>query len=319
MSPSSFDPTRSPQRNLHSLINNFSLKAALFAVTASLSFALMAAAVRGLSPATSGMTAVLARSLVGLIVVLILHRLLKQPFRIVNKKAMLLRVLAGSVALISFFESLRRIDLATATLLLYTCPLWVSLLAYGFLGEKLKAHNWAGLPLGLIGMAIILSPAIQDLQNTEFSMSSTKHVGLALGVLCSFSSAIAYTTLRVLGKTDNSLSIVTSFSATALLIASPVAFQSLDHWPESSDLLKLIAAGLFGASGQVFLTSAYKHGKAAQVAVITLIQVPIAVLFAYLFFNTEPAPNFLIGAVLVFLGAALQISPKKEAEDQRSS
>lgn len=296
------------------MINDFSIKAALFAVTASLSFALMAAAVRGLSPATTGMTAVLVRSLIGLVVVLALHKILKQPFRIVNKKAMLLRVLAGSVALISFFESLRRIDLATATLLLYTCPLWVSLLAYAFLGEKLKPHNWAGLPIGLIGMATILSPAIHDLQNTAFSPSSAKNVGLALGILCSFSSAIAYTTLRVLGKTDNSLSIVTCFSTTALIIATPFAIQSIDQMPQNSDLLKLVAAGVFGASGQVFLTSAYKHGKAAQVAVITLVQVPIAVYFAYLFFDTQPAPNFLIGAILVFLGAALQISPKKNEE-----
>lgn len=298
--------------------SNFSFKAALLACSAALSFALMAAAVRGLSPETTGMTAVLARSFIGLLVVLALHKLLRQPFRIVNKKAMLLRVLAGSVALISFFESLRRIDLATATLLLYTCPLWVSILAYTFLGEKLKAHNWAGLPIGIIGMTIILSPALEQLQNTQLDSSDERIVGLALGILCSLSSAVAYTTLRVLGRTDNSLSIVTAFSATALLISTPFALQSIQSMPQTNDLLKLAAAGVFGAAGQVFLTSAYKHGKAAQVAVITLLQVPIAVLLAYLFFNTQPAQNFLLGATLVFLGAALQVSSKKDQANQQS-
>jgi drug/metabolite transporter (DMT)-like permease len=289
--------------------SKFSLKAALYALSAALSFAFMAAAVRGLSPGNSGLVAVFVRCLIGSLVALSLHKLLKTPFKIVNKKAMLLRVTAGSIALITFFESLRRIDLATATLLLYTCPLWVSILARIFLKEHLKWTNWLGLPLGILGILLILAPSLTSLQNLD----NEKSLGIILGIICSFSSAIAYTTLRVLGRTDDPLTTVTAFSVTGLLVSAPFAIPNLTGIPQHWDLVMLITAGICGASGQLFLTSAYKHGQAAQVAVTTLAQVPLAVILSFLFFNVSPAPTFLIGGLLVFLGAALQVSNKKSA------
>ena len=277
---------------------------ALSALFAAACFAAMGACIRGLSPATSGLSGVFARSLIGLIIALAMHAAQRSPPRVVNRRVMALRVVSGSIALCSYFCALRVIDLGSATLLLYTCPLWVTLLARLVLGEPLSARALIGLPLGLTGAALVLAP--------DLGLSSAPplpRLGLALGVLASLSSAVAYVCLRALGRSDDPLSIVTCFSATGALLTAPFAVSdwlTQSQGPPPLDLWLMAGAGLFGAGGQLSLTQAYRRGEASRVAIITLSQVPFAFLLSTLVFDVTASSSTLLGGALVFAGAAFQ-------------
>jgi drug/metabolite transporter (DMT)-like permease len=52
------------------------------------------------------------------------------------------------------FLALRYVSAATASILLFTAPIWVALLARAFLGERLAPAQAAGLALGVLGVAL---------------------------------------------------------------------------------------------------------------------------------------------------------------------
>lgn len=282
------------------------MRAALYAFFAAVAFAAMSACVRGLSPGTPGIIAVAARSLVGLAVALSLHRLLKIPLMIHNKPVLAVRVISGTISLICFFEAMRRLDMATVTLLNYLAPIYVSLLAWIILAEPLRGPQIIGLPLGLLG-AIIVS--LQQLEATPSPEA------LILGLAASVTSAIAYLSLRVLGRSEHPLAVVTAFAGASLIVALPPAIMSFERIPEGQDLALLIGAGLFGAIGQLLLTAAYRLGSASRIAILTLVQVPIAILFSSVFFSENLSVTALAGAALVVMGALLQVKSPKTPEE----
>lgn len=288
---------------------NASFKAPLFAVSAAFCFASMGACVRGLD-GVPAMPAVVARSAIGLVVAIALHLIASSPFKAVNKPILLLRVLAGSAALITFFESLRRIDLGTATLLIYSCPIYVSLFARIFLKEPIHGRAILGLFLGVGGVLIIVVPTV-DWSRFDGSDAQT---GVLFGIAASLSSAVAYTCLRHLSKTDDSLSIVTAFTVTSLLVATPLAGAELAVWPGWFNGALLLGAGLFGAGGQLALTSAYRHGEASRVSILSLVQVIFAFAISLWLFQAQPRWTTFLGGVLVIAGALLQVKFAKQLD-----
>ncbi|MDY0406144.1 DMT family transporter [Virgibacillus sp. 179-BFC.A HS] len=94
----------------------------------------------------------------GAIVLLLIVWLSKKrfPLRQYWKQLLILGLLQTSIVFLLVMYGLRFVDAGKSSVLLYSMPMWSSLLAARYLGEKLKAAQYAGVLIGMLGLLAIL-------------------------------------------------------------------------------------------------------------------------------------------------------------------
>jgi drug/metabolite transporter (DMT)-like permease len=93
----------------------------------------------------------------------------------------------------AYVLSISMVGAALASVLLYTAPAWVAVLAWLTLGESMHAHKLAALAMTLIGVACVsLGPAILSGKG----LGAVNLPGVLLGLLSGFS----YATYYIFGK-----------------------------------------------------------------------------------------------------------------------
>ncbi len=93
----------------------------------------------------------------------------------------------------SYVLSISMVGAALASVLLYTAPAWVAVLAWLTLGERMHAHKLAALAMTLVGVACVsLGPAIMSGRG----LGAVNGPGILLGLLSGFS----YATYYIFGK-----------------------------------------------------------------------------------------------------------------------
>jgi drug/metabolite transporter (DMT)-like permease len=218
-----------------------------------------------------------------------------------NRKFFLvLRGLAGFCALYCFFYAVTRLPLADVTVIHFTNPVFTAILAAVFLGERLGKRELVGLPLCLVGVAFVAQPAFlfgEGARNLDVA-------AVAVALCAAFSSAIAYTTVRGLRKTDDPLVIVFYFP----LVATPAAVPFMIGnalWPTPFEWLLLVAVGVITQMGQVFLTRGLHLERAGRATSMGYVQVIFAAAWGFIFFHEVPNSLSVAGAALILVGMLL--------------
>ena len=257
---------------------------------ASVAFALMGACVKAVPPSFSTVAIVWFRSAVALVLLVpwMLYR--KVSFRGRHPFFLSLRALAGAFAILCYFYTVRRLNLATAVMLNYTSPIFVMLLAIPFLHEKI---SWNLIVPFLISFAGILCLALPEL--------SFRVLPFSIGLTAGFLAAVAYVTISYLGRFESPLTIVFYFTFWSFLISSPFLFHF--QTPVPGEILFLAGAGIFGLIGQWGMTNAYYHGSAAVISVFSLITPVFAYLLGLIFWRETLASVTMVGIFLVILGS----------------
>jgi drug/metabolite transporter (DMT)-like permease len=197
-----------------------------------------------------------------------------------------------------WFIGLPLTTLASVTALGFTGPIFVTIGAALFLGEKVRLRRWIAVLIGFAGAMIIIRPGVGD---------------IGYGAICILISTPIFSASNIISKalarTETANKIVIWQHVTIVLFAFPVA---LYFWetPAWSDLIWFVAAGLCGTLGHLCQQSGY------QLADITLLQ-PIgflsllwnALLGYFLFFQPPDAWTF-VGAAVIF-ASALYISHRE--------
>jgi len=131
-------------------------------------------------------------------------------------KSHALRSLAGTATMFCWFTAVTLIPLADFTAISFTAPLFLTVLAMLFLGERIHAHRWTALIIGFVGVLITIGPHL------TFGGSS-------YGVLVAFGtavfSALAIVTLRSMSGSggEHPLAITFYFSVTTVLVSAVTA------------------------------------------------------------------------------------------------
>lgn len=203
------------------------------------------------------------------------------------------RGLLGAVAVYLYFSSVASVGAARATLLNYTYPFWANLLAVLF-GARPSPRFWLGLCVAFLGVIIVVLPMDADL---SWRLARGDMQGLASAVL----SGAAVLVVKQLRKTDDSLTIVASFTLGGLLMSS------WDH-PVSDTLHILIDPGYAWAAWGVGLSSFFGHllftrgyrGATVQQATLLSLMVPVIASALGVLVLGEPFQmRFALGASLV--------------------
>ncbi|MCF6201852.1 MAG: DMT family transporter, partial [Hydrogenimonas sp.] len=160
-------------------------KGIIFMLASAFISALNGAIAKILGDDLSAMEIVFFRNLIGVAIIVITLR--HTPAKLPGGKVhlLLLRGLFGFAAMILFFYTITVIPLAEAITLNKTSPLFVAILAFFLMKERLNIYSIAALIIGFSGVVFIAKP-------TGISMGYEHFLGLLGG----FFAACAYATIK---------------------------------------------------------------------------------------------------------------------------
>ena len=254
----------------------------------------------------SAMEIVFFRNLIG--VGLILYALKHTPPKLTGGKWYLLitRGLFGFSAMILFFYTITTIPLGEAITLNKTSPLFVTILAYYLLKEKLNKTTLFALLIGFLGVIFIAKPVGLSV--------SYEH---SLGILGGFFAAAAYTTIKKIKDIYDARIIVLSFVGLGSLL--PAIFFLLAPFVDAPDSLGflfpafsypsslkvwslIIFMGIISVISQWLLTKAYSSSNLSIIGVISYTNIPFAIGFGWVLGDAFPNTLTFMGIGLIVLG-----------------
>lgn len=200
----------------------------------------------------------------------------------------LLRAVLNVIALLAYFYGLSLEPLAKVVALGLTAPLFATVCAVIFLGERLTVHRSIALLLGLAGALIVLRPGMQAVS-----------LGAMMVLLSNTVWAVALIVIKSLARTESAATI----SLYAAILMAPVALVFalfVWQWPTPVQLVWLVAIGVFGSIAQLCLSQAFRLADATLVLPIDFTKIVWASLIGYLVFNQVPEIWVWIGAVVTF-------------------
>ena len=275
-------------------------RAALALLAAALSFSLMAVCVKTVGRRIPVAEVVLARSLVSLALCGAMVRAAGLSPWGQRRWLLTLRGLLGSIALACVFGALTLLPLATATVLQYLYPTLSAMAGWHWLGERIGRRLLLAIPLGWLGVLLVCAPA----------GAAPSPLGVLLALAGAALTALAYISVRELGRTEPSLVIMLYFPLTSLPLCLP--FVALDPvLPQGGEWLWLIGVGLFTQLGQMGLTWGLVRLPVATATALGYGQVPLAALWGWLWFGEALAPATALGAALILAATLLSLPARQ--------
>ena len=204
------------------------------------------------------------------------------------------RTAMGLTGMILNFGGMILLPMAEASSLFNTTPIFATILAVLFLGERPGPWRWGAVGIGFIGVLIVLRPGAAGFDAT----------GAAVALAGAAMTAAISIQIRDLGRTEAATTTVFWFSLLSLapLGAAMLVFGRM-HDAETWGLLVLL--GLVGGLGQILLTAALRLAPVSVVLPIDYTGILFAALFGWWFFATQPGPGVWIGAPIIIASGLL--------------
>ena len=204
-----------------------------------------------------------------------------------------LRALFGFAGLWCYFAAIERLPLGTAVTVYNTAPLFAALIGVLVMGERLRSIQAFSLVFGLGGVALIkgLSPGL--------SLS-----GVMFGLGTAMFSAVAYSLVRVLTRTEHPLLIVLAFPLISVPLAALLGFNRF-VMPVGYAWFWLVLLGVSTQIGQVCLTNGLRYHTATRATQIGFVGVVIAMMLGIPIGDGWPGLPQLMGAGIVFWSLSL--------------
>ncbi|SNT76033.1 DMT family transporter [Paracoccus seriniphilus] len=198
-----------------------------------------------------------------------------------------LRTLCGVVAGMGGFYAFSHLPLAQVYAILFASPLLVTILSIPLLGERVGAHRWGAVIMGLIGVLIVLRPGTQPL--------SLGHLAALIGAVGSSTAAVI---VRKLGRSERPLVLIMwpmlgNFVLTGASLGLEYRPMELPHLA----LTGVIAA--LGLTAGFLLIQAYRMSEAALVAPMQYSQILWATAYGWFLFGEALDTPTLVGATII--------------------
>ena len=281
------------------------LVAAVWALLAAASFAVMMASVRYMDGRFDAFEIVFLRAIVGVFIVIPL--VTKSGFGALRTKRMplhVVRTLFALFAMATLYYALAFIPVAEVVALTFLIPLFTTIAAGTVLRERVGVHRWGATAVGFCGALIIIRPGFAEIS-----------LPVLLVVLSSALYAGAWSSVKVLTRTDSAA--VTVFWMNVLMVPL-TAIPLLWVWvtPGPGDILPLLVMALSGWSAHFCQARAFESADASAVMPFDFLRLPLGALFGYVLFAELIDGWTWAGAVVIF--AAGYYIARREARKRRS-
>jgi drug/metabolite transporter (DMT)-like permease len=198
------------------------------------------------------------------------------------------RAALGLTTMMLTFSALAYLPLAEATTIAFAAPLFAVILSAAVLKEPVGRHRWSAVGIGFAGVVLVMRPHGE----------SFPAIGLALAVAAALGVGAVTITLRQIGRTEGTQTIVLWFTLLSLAaLGALMPFHAHAHDGRTWAILALL--GLFGGLGQLLMTASLRFAPVSAVVPFDYVQLLWAVLLGYLFFADRPAATTAAGAAII--------------------
>jgi drug/metabolite transporter (DMT)-like permease len=201
------------------------------------------------------------------------------------------RSLSGTASMFCWFTALTLIPLADFTAISFTAPMFLTVLAMLFLGERIHVYRWSALVIGFVGVLITIGP--------HLSLGESS-LGVLIALGAAVFSALAMVALRGMSGRggEHPLAITFYFSLTTVACS---ALTAVAGWPmpTAEQWLFIGISALLGVFGQLLMTMSYRYAEASTLAPLDYTNLLLAVTLGFYFFGEVPHWSMWIGAPLV--------------------
>jgi S-adenosylmethionine uptake transporter len=286
-----------------------------FAVAAAgiASYSCMDALMKGLSIASGAYSAVLWRSVAGVLLLGPVFLARRRPWP--SRQALRLhwwRGLAAGVSVVLFFWGLVRVPMAQGVALTFLAPLIALYLAAATLGERIRRSAIWGSAVASLGVLAIAAGEIE-------AQASTAHVLGSLAILAaSLLYAVSLILLRRQAQVADSLEVAlfTSVVLGGVLLLGAPWFSGL---PGVGELPRIAGAAVLGSVSAVLLAWAYARAEAQVLAPVEYTAFVWSGILGFLVFGERVSLYTIGGAVLIIAGCVVAVrgnvgpAPRTEA------
>ena len=237
------------------------------------------------------------RNLCGLL--LLLPWLWRQGFDAVKTDCIglhFLRALIGVTAMSCLFYAWGHLPLAEAALLKQTMPLFVPVVAFLWLRERLSWHVLVAIAMGFVGVMLVLNPMQEE---GVFNMAVL--AGLT-GALLGGGTKVSIRRMRA--SDEPAQRVVFYFALFASLLS---VFPAALNWLplDRGALAWLFLLGVFATLAQLCLTAAYGYAPAGQLGAFSYSSVIFASLLGWLVWQETISPMALAGIAVIIMAGLL--------------
>lgn len=200
----------------------------------------------------------------------------------------------------SFIIALNHSSVANVLFMQALAPILAAVLGM-LLGEAVSRRTWAAMVIALAGVGLMVG-----------GPGHPSVAGLALSLLmtASFSATLVITRHR----RDVSMAPATCLSQVLVFLCAAPFAQPGDVGAHDLALLVALGIGQIGL-GLVFLTIGGRLIPAAEVALITLLEVVLGPLWVWIFLSEQPSLATLAGGAVVLAAVGVQASAPAPAAD----
>ncbi|KIN71613.1 DMT family transporter [Sulfitobacter guttiformis] len=206
-----------------------------------------------------------------------------------------LRGLCHAGGVILWFYAMVRIPIAEVTAMGYLAPIYVTVGAALFLGERLATPRIVAVLLGLAGAAIILRPGFREVSDGHIAM-----------LIAAFVFAGSYLVAKVLADEVKPSVVVAMLSVFVTIGLAP--FAAAD-WitPNARELAFLASVAMFATAGHYTMTLAFAAAPMTVTQPVTFLQLIWATLLGLLWFG-EAVDIWVVLGGIVILGSVTFIT-----------
>jgi drug/metabolite transporter (DMT)-like permease len=201
------------------------------------------------------------------------------------------RVLVSLFSMQAWFYALSLIPIGEVTAISFLAPVFGTLGAIFFLGERVRLRRWTAVAVGFVGAMVILRPGLAPLG-----------LGQACALFSAMSIGVTVIMVKQLTARDDPDKIVflTNLMLTPLSLA-PALF--VWTWPPAEALVPVLGMGLTAVLAHVALVRGYAATDASLAMTFEFSRLPFSVAIAYLAFGETIDAWTWVGAAIIFISA----------------
>jgi drug/metabolite transporter (DMT)-like permease len=269
-------------------VNSSTNRGIMWMIVSSIAFSSMWVMIRHASADLHAFVIVFFRNAIGTLV--LVPMMLANPglMRISRMRANSRRAISGFIATTGTFYAVSHAPMATALSINYTAPLFATVGAVLFLGEKIHARRVAALIVGFAGMLIVVRPGALPITP-----------GVAAAMISAVSTAFSIIAIRQLVASDDSRSVA---AWTFILMTPPslVMAAFVWSWPSASVWPLLIGIGCAAAVGQLSMNRAFALAETSAVLPYDFVRFALVTVAGIVFFQERLDALTLVGGVVIF-------------------
>ena len=267
-----------------------------------ISFSLMDISVKLMSSSYPIGQLVFFRGFIGLIPIIFIipFNRYKNLFETSKLKLHLIRAVAGTFAMVNLYLGLKFLPIADAITISFAAPIFATVFSIIFLKEIVRFYRWFAIILGIIGVVVVLKPG-----TTMFSYYSFFPILFCLGF------ATISIVIKKLSKTEPDY-LITMFFTIALIVTGGLSDFMGWNKVNSEDIIYLLAIGICGSTGNIFLTMSIRKADISLVTPVKYLSLIFAIMAGIFIFEENISYLTLLGAFLIIISGFIITRFKKK-------